>query len=163
MSSLLQRLSRGHRQLHRVLMRAKSSAASAAAALESHAGDHSDGGVLVDDAHLHNSSGLSTALPHSDGFFGDDKKYGGAFLPPPLVPVMQEVAAAYEAIKRDTQFLSDLSRLRRDFIGRPSPVCVVVVVAAIVVAIAIHRPSPSSVVISSRRHRPSPLCPSPLP
>lgn len=73
-------------------------------------------------AQLTNSSGLATSLPAADGFFGEEKKYGGAFLPPPLVPVMEKVAEEYEKIKSDPTFLEDLTRLRRDFIGRPSPI-----------------------------------------
>jgi len=75
-----------------------------------------------DTTHLDNSNALSTSLPHADGFFGEDKTYGGAFLPPPLVPVMKEIGEEYEKIKHDPQFLSDLTRLRKDFIGRPSPI-----------------------------------------
>ena len=73
-------------------------------------------------AHLENSNALSTSLPHKDGFFGQDKKYGGAFLPPQLEPIMQDVAEAYEKIKLDPTFLNELMRLRREFIGRPSPI-----------------------------------------
>jgi tryptophan synthase beta chain len=73
-------------------------------------------------AHLDNSSALSTSLPNADGYFGAEAKYGGAFLPPPLVPVMKEVGEAYEKIKTDPGFLSELARLRKDFIGRPSPI-----------------------------------------
>lgn len=69
-------------------------------------------------AHLNNSQALKTSLPHPDGFFGDDKKYGGAFLPPPLEPVMKAVGEAYEKAKTDPKFLSELSRLRKEFIGR---------------------------------------------
>ena len=117
--------------------------------------------------HLDNSSGLATSLPHSDGFFGEDKKYGGAFIPPPLVPIMEGVTEAsgphasrrapilasspgappspstavrisqcaslvanlvtavplfhpqaYNAIKTDPSFLSELAQLRKQFIGR---------------------------------------------
>jgi len=74
------------------------------------------------EARLHNTNALGTSLPHSDGFFGDDKTYGGAFLPPPLVPIMEDVDRAYRAIKEDPAFLEELARLRRDFVGRPSPV-----------------------------------------
>jgi len=73
-------------------------------------------------AHLDNIDALSTALPHGDGFFGDDKKYGGAFVPPPLEPIMKEIGREYDRIKRDPDFLSELSRLRKEFIGRPSPI-----------------------------------------
>lgn len=71
---------------------------------------------------LDNSVALSTSLPAKDGFFGDQKEYGGAFLPPPLVPVMQEIAKAYDTIKTDEEFLKELQELRKTFIGRPSPI-----------------------------------------
>ena len=72
--------------------------------------------------HLHNSSALGTSLPHPDGYFGSEKVYGGAYLPPPLVPIMEAVGKAYLEIKDDPIFLKELSNLRRDFIGRPSPI-----------------------------------------
>jgi tryptophan synthase beta chain len=74
------------------------------------------------DTFLDNDQALSTSLPDEDGFFGEEKKYGGAFLPPPLEPVMLQVAKEYSQIKHDPEFLSELSRLRRQFIGRPSPI-----------------------------------------
>ncbi|VEU38810.1 unnamed protein product [Pseudo-nitzschia multistriata] len=75
-----------------------------------------------EETHLHNSEALGTSLPHPDGFFGPDKAYGGAFLPPPLVPIMEAVDASYRSIREDPSFLSELAELRRDFVGRPSPV-----------------------------------------
>ena len=75
-----------------------------------------------DHTHLNNSKALSTSLPSEDGFFGEDKKYGGAFLPPPLVPIMKEIGEEYEKIKFDKDFLAELSRYRKHFIGRPSPI-----------------------------------------
>jgi len=74
------------------------------------------------EAFLHNSEALGTSLPHADGYFGAEKTYGGAFLPPPLVPIMQAVDEAYMAIKEDPAFLEELTKLRRDFVGRPSPI-----------------------------------------
>ena len=74
------------------------------------------------DACLNNSEALGTSLPHADGYFGEEKTYGGAFLPPPLVPIMADVDKEYQAIKDDPSFLSELSNLRRDFVGRPSPI-----------------------------------------
>ncbi|KAJ1454985.1 tryptophan synthase beta subunit-like PLP-dependent enzyme [Pelagophyceae sp. CCMP2097] len=76
----------------------------------------------ADPAHLDNASSLGTALPHADGFFGEEKKYGGAFLPPALAPVMAGVGVAYEQLKTDPAFLAELLRLRKEFIGRPSPI-----------------------------------------
>ena len=49
-------------------------------------------------------------------------KVGGAYLPPPLEPVMKKVAEEYEKIKKDPGFLAELADLRKRFIGRPSPI-----------------------------------------
>ncbi|KAL3792786.1 hypothetical protein HJC23_002593 [Cyclotella cryptica] len=75
-------------------------------------------------AHLDNSSGLSgRAQPDADGFFGTgSSQFGGAFLPPPLVPVMKEIDIEYNKIKQDPEFLRELADLRKRFIGRPSPI-----------------------------------------
>jgi len=35
--------------------------------------------------------------PNVEGFFGE---YGGAFLPPPLVPIMEEITQRYEELKK---------------------------------------------------------------
>lgn len=75
-----------------------------------------------DDPHLDNSSALKTSLPHPDGYFGEDKTYGGAFLPPPLEAIMKNVSDEYDKIKRDPKFLAELHMLRKTFIGRPSPI-----------------------------------------
>lgn len=76
----------------------------------------------IESQHLDNSNALSTTLPHSDGFFGDDKKYGGAFVPPPLEPIMKQIGVEYNKIKTDSEFLTELSTLRKVYIGRPSPI-----------------------------------------
>ena len=47
----------------------------------------------------------ANASPNPEGFFGE---YGGAFLPPPLVPVMEEIAAKYEELKKDKSFWDEL-------------------------------------------------------
>ena len=77
-------------------------------------------------AHLNNEAGLSGgAQPDTNGFFGSEanhNQYGGAFLPPPLVPVMKEIDVEYNKIKHDTEFLSELANLRKHYIGRPSPI-----------------------------------------
>ena len=57
--------------------------------------------------------------PNKDGYFG---QYGGAFLPPPLIPVFQEINAAYQEISRSAHFISELRRIRKEFQGRPTPV-----------------------------------------
>ena len=57
--------------------------------------------------------------PSEDGFFG---KYGGAYLPPQLVPAMEEITQAYLTICHSSQFINELRRIRREFQGRPTPV-----------------------------------------
>ena len=57
--------------------------------------------------------------PSEDGRFG---KYGGAYLPPQLVPAMEEITQAYLTICHSSQFINELRRIRREFQGRPTPV-----------------------------------------
>jgi len=61
---------------------------------------------------------LKTA-PDSDGFFGD---YGGAMLPPPLVPHFAEIVAAYEKISKSADYINELRYIRKHFQGRPTPI-----------------------------------------
>ena len=57
--------------------------------------------------------------PSADGRFG---RYGGAYLPPQLVPAMEEITQAYLTICHSSQFINELRRIRREFQGRPTPV-----------------------------------------
>jgi tryptophan synthase beta chain len=57
--------------------------------------------------------------PDANGFFGE---YGGAFLPPELEPIMQNIAEEYEAIRQNPDFIAELSDLYRHYVGRPSPI-----------------------------------------
>jgi len=57
--------------------------------------------------------------PNVEGFFGE---YGGAFLPPPLVPIMEEITQRYEELKKDKSFWDELHELEKQFTGRPSPI-----------------------------------------
>ncbi|MBR4642967.1 MAG: tryptophan synthase subunit beta [Selenomonadaceae bacterium] len=57
--------------------------------------------------------------PSADGRFG---KFGGAYLPPQLVPAMEEITQAYLTICHSSQFINELRRIRREFQGRPTPV-----------------------------------------
>ncbi len=57
--------------------------------------------------------------PTKDGRFG---KFGGAYLPPELVPAMQEINDAYLTICQSSQFINELRRIRREFQGRPTPI-----------------------------------------
>lgn len=57
--------------------------------------------------------------PTKDGYFGE---FGGAFLPPELVPAFKEADEAYEAICHSAKFINELRRIRKEFQGRPTPV-----------------------------------------
>jgi len=57
-------------------------------------------------------------LPDDRGYFGD---YGGRFVPETLVPVLDELAAAYKQAKADAAFWAEFNRLSHDYSGRPTP------------------------------------------
>ena len=57
-------------------------------------------------------------LPDEKGYFGD---YGGRFVPETLMPVLDELKAAYSEVKADTAFWAEFDSLSRDYGGRPTP------------------------------------------
>jgi len=57
--------------------------------------------------------------PDRKGFFGE---YGGAMLPPPLVPHFKEIEDAYDRLSKSGEFLNDLKYIRKHFQGRPTPI-----------------------------------------
>ncbi len=65
---------------------------------------------------------MSTYLestPNEEGFFGE---YGGAMLPPPLIPHFKEINEAYQRLSKSREFLDDLMYIRKHFQGRPTPI-----------------------------------------
>lgn len=52
------------------------------------------------------------------GRFGD---FGGAYVPPPLVQPLHELAEAFDRAARDGALALELSNLLRDYAGRPTP------------------------------------------
>jgi len=58
-------------------------------------------------------------LPDRDGYFG---QYGGRFVPEPLIPILDEITAAYNHFKDDPSFKRELKDLQKHYVGRPSPV-----------------------------------------
>lgn len=58
--------------------------------------------------------------PDEKGYFGE---YGGAFLPPELQTAFDEIYDAYMTICKSSEFINELRRIRREFQGRPTPVC----------------------------------------
>jgi tryptophan synthase beta chain len=62
---------------------------------------------------------LSTAAPAvHDGRFGP---YGGRFVPETLIAALDELVGVYAAAGADPAFWDELEALRRDFVGRPTP------------------------------------------
>jgi tryptophan synthase beta chain len=47
--------------------------------------------------------------------------YGGRYVPETLIPALDELAAAWAEAREDGEFTGRLRQLRRDFIGRPTP------------------------------------------
>ncbi|MFL5898345.1 MAG: tryptophan synthase subunit beta [Solirubrobacterales bacterium] len=47
--------------------------------------------------------------------------YGGRYVPETLIPALDELTAAWIEAREDQEFTSRLEQLRRDFIGRPTP------------------------------------------
>jgi tryptophan synthase beta subunit len=56
--------------------------------------------------------------PDLRGYFG---RFGGRFVPETLVPAVEELAAAWEALRRDPAFWQELAEERGAYIGRPTP------------------------------------------
>jgi tryptophan synthase beta chain len=61
---------------------------------------------------------MSLTVPDLSGHFG---RYGGRFVPEALVAALDELTAAFSSAQRDPDFVAELSRLLRDYTGRPSP------------------------------------------
>ncbi len=59
------------------------------------------------------------SVPSVDGRYGE---FGGAYLPPQLIPAFEEIAHAYNTICNNAEFINELRRIRREFQGRPTPV-----------------------------------------
>ena len=56
--------------------------------------------------------------PDSKGYFG---MYGGRFVPETLMPALKELGEAYFMSKKDKAFQKELEQLRKNYIGRPTP------------------------------------------
>ncbi|MFL5768391.1 MAG: tryptophan synthase subunit beta [Actinomycetota bacterium] len=63
-------------------------------------------------------SAQSLSVPDARGRFGG---YGGRYVPEVLIPALEELSAAWNALRDDPSFRSELDGLLRDFVGRPTP------------------------------------------
>ena len=55
------------------------------------------------------------------GRWGIGRQFGGRYVPETLVAALRELEAAWSELRVDPRFWADLRILRRDYIGRPSP------------------------------------------
>jgi tryptophan synthase beta chain len=60
-----------------------------------------------------------TAYPDARGHFGP---YGGSFVAETLMAPLAELAAAYEHYRHDPEFIAELARDRKHYVGRPTPI-----------------------------------------
>ncbi|NQY95007.1 MAG: pyridoxal-phosphate dependent enzyme, partial [Campylobacteraceae bacterium] len=56
--------------------------------------------------------------PDDNGHFG---KFGGRFVPETLMPVMLDLAKAYEKYRFDKEFWTEVNALLKDYVGREHP------------------------------------------
>lgn len=74
----------------------------------------------------HSQATKNTAAPadpagpthEDDGFFGI---YGGTFSPEALMPILEDLRAAFRHYQTDEDFLNDFRTILRDWCGRPTP------------------------------------------
>src|SRR5438132_11943090 len=57
--------------------------------------------------------------PDARGYFGE---FGGRFVPETLVEPVEALERAYFAARDDPQFVAELDRLLKHYVGRPTPV-----------------------------------------
>ncbi|MFL6212993.1 MAG: tryptophan synthase subunit beta [Blastocatellia bacterium] len=60
----------------------------------------------------------SYQMPDARGHFGP---YGGQFVPETLMHPLEELVAAYDEARRDPQFQTEVVRLLKEYVGRPTP------------------------------------------
>jgi len=56
--------------------------------------------------------------PDARGYFGE---FGGRYVPETLMAPIEELTAAYFAARQDPEFVGTLTRMLRDYVGRPTP------------------------------------------
>jgi len=56
---------------------------------------------------------------NSSWYFGG--KFGGRYIPETLMEAHEELSIAWEATKKDPAFIQELARLRKEFVGGPTP------------------------------------------
>ena len=63
----------------------------------------------------------SSLFNNLNGYYGPNQDFGGQYVPEMLVPVLDELEAAFNQYRNDPDFLKELEHHYKYFIGRPSP------------------------------------------
>ena len=61
---------------------------------------------------------IRETLPDKNGHFG---QFGGRFVPETLMPAILELEEAYEEAKKDPEFMQEIERYLKDYVGRKTP------------------------------------------
>ncbi len=61
---------------------------------------------------------MSKPYEVKDGYYGG---FGGVFVPPPLVPVLEKIAEAFNRYKEDPEFIAEYDYYMKQYVGKPSP------------------------------------------
>jgi len=61
---------------------------------------------------------IRETLPDKNGHFG---QFGGRFVPETLMPAILELEEAYEEAKKDPEFMQEIERYLKDYVGRATP------------------------------------------
>ena len=64
------------------------------------------------------SNELSSAMPDERGYFG---QYGGKFVSETLMAAISELETEYRRLKNDPEFIAEIERDLKDYVGRESP------------------------------------------
>ena len=60
----------------------------------------------------------AASVPDEHGRFG---RFGGQYAPETLMPALEELESAWAKARVDPDFLAEIDRLARDYVGRPTP------------------------------------------
>jgi tryptophan synthase beta chain len=61
---------------------------------------------------------MQYSSPTKNGYFG---KFGGKFVPEILIPALEELEKAYDAIRNDPEFENEYLYMLQEYVGRPTP------------------------------------------
>src|SRR5215467_8003202 len=79
---------------------------------------NSTGTFMARDSNSPTATRATTQVPDAEGRFGE---FGLRFVPETLMHALEELTREYDQARQDPAFQSEVERLLRTFVGRPSP------------------------------------------